>query len=62
MVLVADVDMLTDGAAVEVQEIFGQKLVVPRNGNLAFAQGLVEQLAGDPASSTCAAAPRSPGR
>lgn len=49
VILVADVDMLTDGAAVEVQEIFGQKLVVPRNGNLAFAQGYVEQLAGDPA-------------
>src|SRR4051812_1125329 len=39
--------MLTDGAAVEVQEMFGQKLVVPRNGNLSFAQGLVEQFAGD---------------
>lgn len=47
VVLVADVDMLTDGAAVEVQDVFGQKVVVPRNGNLAFAQGLVEQLAGD---------------
>ena len=47
MVLVADVDMLSDGAAVEVQEIFGQKLIVPRNGNLSFAQGLVEQFAGD---------------
>ncbi len=49
VVLVADVDMLTDGAAVEVQEIFGQKLVVPRNGNLAFVQGYVEQFAGDQA-------------
>lgn len=49
VILVADVDMLTDGAAVEVQEIFGQKLIVPRNGNLAFAQGYVELLAGDPA-------------
>ena len=49
VILVADVDLLTDGAAVEVQEIFGQKLVVPRNGNLAFAQGFVEQLAGDQA-------------
>jgi ABC-type uncharacterized transport system involved in gliding motility auxiliary subunit len=39
--------MLTDGAAVEVQEIFGQRVAVPRNGNLAFAQGLVEQMAGD---------------
>ncbi len=47
VVLVADVDMLTDGAAVEVQDVFGQKVVVPRNGNLAFVQGLVEQLAGD---------------
>ncbi len=47
VVLIGDVDMLTDGAAVEVQDVFGQKVVVPRNGNLAFAQGLVEQLAGD---------------
>ena len=47
IVLVSDVDMLTDGAAVEVQDVFGQKLVVPRNGNLAFAQGLVEQFSGD---------------
>ena len=47
VVLVADVDLLTDGAAVEVQEMFGQKLVVPRNGNLSFAQGLVEQFSGD---------------
>jgi ABC-type uncharacterized transport system involved in gliding motility auxiliary subunit len=47
VVLVGDVDMLSDGAAVEVQEVFGQKLVVPRNGNLAFAQGLVEQFSGD---------------
>ena len=27
--------------------MFGQKLVVPRNGNLSFAQGLVEQFSGD---------------
>jgi ABC-type uncharacterized transport system involved in gliding motility auxiliary subunit len=47
VVLVSDVDMLSDGAAVEVQEVFGQKLVVPRNGNLAFVQGLVEQFSGD---------------
>jgi len=49
VVLVADVDMLTDNAAVDVQEVFGQRLVIPRNGNLAFAQGLVEQLSGDSA-------------
>ena len=47
LVLVGDVDMLSDGAAVEVQEVFGQKLVVPRGGNLAFVQGLVEQFSGD---------------
>jgi ABC-type uncharacterized transport system involved in gliding motility auxiliary subunit len=45
VVLVADVDMLNDGAAVDVQEIFGRKIVVPSNGNLAFAQSILEQLA-----------------
>ncbi len=45
VVLVADVDMLQDGAAVDVQEVFGRRIVVPSNGNLALAHGLVEQLA-----------------
>jgi len=49
VVIVGDADMLTDGAAVDIQEIFGQRVAVPRNGNLAFAQGLVEQMAGDSA-------------
>jgi gliding motility-associatede transport system auxiliary component len=44
VVLVADVDMLQDGAAVDVQEVFGRRVVVPSNGNLAFVQGLVGQL------------------
>jgi ABC-type uncharacterized transport system involved in gliding motility auxiliary subunit len=52
VVLVSDVDMLTDNAAVDIQDVFGQRLVVPRNGNLAFAQGLVEQLSGDNALMT----------
>ena len=43
--LVADVDMLNDGAAVDVQEVFGRRIVVPSNGNLAFAQSILEQLA-----------------
>jgi ABC-type uncharacterized transport system involved in gliding motility auxiliary subunit len=48
VILVADVDMLADGAAVDVQDVFGRKVVVPSNGNLAFAIGMVEQLsAGD---------------
>ncbi len=45
MIVVADVDLLADGAAVDVQEVFGRKIVVPSNGNLAFALGMVEQFA-----------------
>ena len=45
VILVGDVDMLQDGAAVDVQEVFGRRIVVPSNGNLAFAQGMVEQFA-----------------
>jgi ABC-type uncharacterized transport system involved in gliding motility auxiliary subunit len=52
VILVADVDLLNDGAAVDVQEVFGRRIVVPSNGNLAFAQSLVEQLSsGDALSS-----------
>jgi ABC-type uncharacterized transport system involved in gliding motility auxiliary subunit len=45
VILVADVDLLADGAAVDVQEVFGRKIVVPSNGNLALAMGMVEQFA-----------------
>jgi ABC-type uncharacterized transport system involved in gliding motility auxiliary subunit len=45
VILVADVDILADGAAVDVQDVFGRKVVVPSNGNLALAMGMVEQLA-----------------
>ena len=45
VILVADVDMLNDGAAVDIQEVFGRRIVVPSNGNLALAQSMVEQLA-----------------
>src|SRR5213075_3223601 len=45
VILVADVDMLADGAAVDVQDVFGRKVIVPSNGNLAFALGMVEQFA-----------------
>ncbi|MBI3375081.1 MAG: Gldg family protein [Betaproteobacteria bacterium] len=48
VILVADADMLADGAAVDVQTVFGQRVVVPSNGNLNLAQNMVEQLfAGD---------------
>lgn len=38
-------DLLADPAAVDVQELFGQKIIVPSNGNLALALGMVEQVA-----------------
>ena len=43
VIVVGDVDMLNDGAAVDVQDVFGRKIVVPSNGNLAFAQAMVDQ-------------------
>ncbi len=49
VVLIGDVDFINDGAAVQIQNVFGQRIVVPANGNLAFAQAVVEQFAGDPA-------------
>jgi ABC-type uncharacterized transport system involved in gliding motility auxiliary subunit len=45
VIVVADVDLLADGAAVDVQEVFGRRIVVPSNGNLALALGMVEQFA-----------------
>jgi ABC-type uncharacterized transport system involved in gliding motility auxiliary subunit len=48
VVLVGDTDMLNDGAAVQIREMFGQRIAIPINGNLAFVQALVEQMAGDP--------------
>ena len=49
VVLVGDSDFVNDNAAVQVQQLFGQRIVVPSNGNLAFAAALVDQFAGDPA-------------
>jgi ABC-type uncharacterized transport system involved in gliding motility auxiliary subunit len=47
VVLVGDSDMIFDPVCVQVQNIFGQKIIIPQNGNLNFAQSMVEQLAGD---------------
>ena len=47
VILVADADLLSDQASVQVEEMLGQRIVIPRNGNLNFAQSLVEQFAGD---------------
>jgi ABC-type uncharacterized transport system involved in gliding motility auxiliary subunit len=47
VVLVGDADMLYDQFSVQIQNIFGQKIVIPRNGNLNLAQNVVEQMTGD---------------
>ncbi len=50
VVLIGDSDFIQDQIAVqEMQNPFGggQRMVMPANGNLAFAQGAIEQLAGD---------------
>lgn len=45
--LIADTDFLYDQFAVQVQDFFGQRIMIPRNGNLNLVQNIVEQLAGD---------------
>ncbi|MBI3853799.1 MAG: Gldg family protein [Verrucomicrobia bacterium] len=47
VVLVGDTDLLYDQFSVQVQDILGQRIVIPRNGNLNFVQNLVEQMTGD---------------
>lgn len=48
VVLVGDADMIQGPIAIrEVQNPFGPRWAMPANGNLAFAQGVVEQLSGD---------------
>jgi len=49
VVLVGDSDMIQDQIAVQeaMNPFGGQRMVMPANGNLAFAQGAIEQLTGD---------------
>jgi ABC-type uncharacterized transport system involved in gliding motility auxiliary subunit len=47
VILVADADFLNDQFSVQIQNIFGQRIISPRNGNLNIVQNMVEQLAGD---------------
>jgi ABC-type uncharacterized transport system involved in gliding motility auxiliary subunit len=47
LVLIGDVDMLSDNFSVQIQNFFGQKIIIPRNSNLTFVQNLVEQMSGD---------------
>jgi ABC-type uncharacterized transport system involved in gliding motility auxiliary subunit len=46
VVLVGDSDFVQDGAAVQIGEVFGRRIVVPANGNLAFAQAVIDQMSG----------------
>jgi ABC-type uncharacterized transport system involved in gliding motility auxiliary subunit len=49
VILVGDSDFLQDQIAIQaaMNPFGGQRMVMPVNGNIAFAQGAVEQLAGD---------------
>ena len=47
VVLVGDADMIQDQLSIQTIQGLGQRLIMPINSNLAFAQGVVEQLAGD---------------
>jgi ABC-type uncharacterized transport system involved in gliding motility auxiliary subunit len=48
VVLVGDADMIQDPLAIrEMQNPFGPRWILPANGNLSFAQSVVEQLSGD---------------
>jgi ABC-type uncharacterized transport system involved in gliding motility auxiliary subunit len=45
--LIGDADFIYDQFCAQVQNFFGQKIVIPRFGNLTLGQALVEQMAGD---------------
>jgi ABC-type uncharacterized transport system involved in gliding motility auxiliary subunit len=47
VVLIGDADMIQDPLAVREIQGLGQRLLMPLNSNLSFAQSVVEQLAGD---------------
>ena len=47
VVLIGDADMIQDQLAVREIQTIGQRLIMPLNSNLSFAQSVVEQLAGD---------------
>jgi ABC-type uncharacterized transport system involved in gliding motility auxiliary subunit len=47
VVLIGDADMIQDPLAVREIQTIGQRLIMPLNSNLSFAQSAVEQLAGD---------------
>ena len=48
VVLIGDADMLSDQASIQdIGDSMGQRVYIPRNGNINFAQSLVELFAGD---------------
>ena len=47
VILFADSDLLFDPVCVQVQNVFGQRVMIPQYGNLNLAQSLVEQMSGD---------------
>jgi len=47
VVLVGDADMIQDPLCIREIQAIGQRLIMPLNSNLSFAQSVVEQLAGD---------------
>jgi ABC-type uncharacterized transport system involved in gliding motility auxiliary subunit len=47
VILVGDADMIQDAVSVREIQAIGQRMIMPLNGNLSFAQSAVEQLAGD---------------
>lgn len=47
VILVGDADLLYDQFSVQIQQLFDQKIIIPRNGNLNLVQNIVEQLSGD---------------
>ena len=47
VVLIGDADMIQDAVSVREIQTIGQRLIMPLNSNLSFAQSVVEQLAGD---------------
>lgn len=47
VIVVADSDFLSDQFSVRTGNLFGQRIVMPANGNLALVQNMVDQLGGD---------------
>lgn len=47
VILIGDADMLHENAFAQIQNFFGQRVMIPIAQNLTFVQNLIEQLGGD---------------